>query len=77
VSNEKVVGIRLSNDDFKRVEALAKSDDRKVGTYLKRQILRQLPILEAEQKQIQLNEPPAAYRVAPKKKTVVPKKLRN
>lgn len=45
---EKIIGIRVDERDFQRIEALALSDDRKVSTFVKRVILKQLPILESE-----------------------------
>lgn len=65
----KQVGLRFDDADFERFKALAKADDRKMAAYMKRALLKQLPILEAEQKASVLNEPPGKYAAKPRPKT--------
>lgn len=81
---ERIVGIRLDANTYKRFHDLATGDDRKVASFIKLFLLKNLPLLEADArtKGITLNEPPAKYAVPgrsrlPKGKRGISKKSEN
>jgi hydrogenase maturation factor HypE len=57
MSDQKVIGIRVKREEYARIAALAAVDDRKIGTYVKREFLRMLPALE---KKLGITPPPPA-----------------